>query len=205
MKMPFSTGVHLKERASTHLSSMQRCFPSISYENYSKWHLIQSPVNTPLPCESFRRSSRPQTLHSHPHPPTINRACECVIRVLLDPPLIHWDDISQKPHSRLQAEPVPPPVAARTQRLFLMITELVNRNLTALGKFSRPQLISLFQTANARTQLNLYKYCGKIKRKIINVIEGTSPMPLQMPKILNLSSQCKYLVLFYFIQIKQSA
>ena len=56
------------------------------------------------------------------------------------------------------------PLATRTHRLFLMITELVNRNLTVSGMFADLSS-SLFQAPNERTKLNLYKYCCKIQRK----------------------------------------
>lgn len=176
-------------------------FPSLSYENYSKWSLMESPMNAPSPPpESFRDSSHPRT-SPHTIIPHHQMVCGRVTTGLLDSLLFHWDEVSQKPHSQIQAEPVLPRVASRTGSQFLVIAELVNRNLTVLREFSRPHLISQFQRGNMRDKLSLHKYCCKVKRKIINV-ERASPVPFHMPRILNLSSQCNHLVLVYFIWIK---
>lgn len=162
--MPFSIGALLKERPSTPLSSMQRCFPNISYENDSKRHVSQGPVNAPLPCESFRHSERPQTLSSHSHlPPSPEsvsvwpEACWVLSPSTETESLIRNHTVDSQWSLRW-------PLATRTHRLFLMITELVNRNLTVSGMFADLSS-SLFQAPNERTKLNLYKYCCKIQRK----------------------------------------
>lgn len=176
-------------------------FLSLSYENYSKWPLMESPINAHPPPESFRDSSHPQ-ISTHTIIPHHQMVCGRVTTGLLDSLLFHWDEVSQKPHSQIQAEPVLLHVASRTRSQFLVIAELVNRNLTVLGEFSRPHLISQFQRSNMRNKLSLHKYCCKIKKKIINVVASASPVPFLMPRILNLSSQCNHLVLVYFIRIK---
>lgn len=149
---------------------------------------MESPVTTPLAHESFRHSSHPQTLYSH-----------WFVNVWLKASWSLSSSTELKPlrnHTQLQGHPVPQTLASRTQRLFLVITELVNRNLTLLGEFSRLHLISQFQKANMRDTQNLHKYCCKTKEKIKNVIE--SPRPFQMPKILSLFSQCNYSIIFFY-------
>lgn len=83
------------------------------------------------------------------------------------------------------------PLATRTQRLFLMITELVNRNQTVSGMFADLSSSSAWNTRHLMRELNktYTNIAVKSKGKIINVIAGASPKPLQMPKILTLSSK----------------
>lgn len=148
---------------------------------------MESPVNTPLPHESSRHSSHPQTLYSHWFVNMWPKASWSLSSSTELKPL--------RNHTQLQTQPVPQPLASRTQRLFLVITELVNRNLTLLGEFSRLHPTSQFQKANMRDTQNLHTYCCKTKEKIINVIG--SPRPFQMPKILSFFSQCNYSVIFF--------
>lgn len=155
---------------------------------------MESPVNTPLPHESFRHSSHPQTLHQpHNFPPS-----HWFVNVWLKASWSLSSSPELKPlrnHIQLQAQPL----ASRTQRLFLAIIELVNRNLTLLGEFSRPHLISQFQRANMSDTQNLHKYCCKTKKRVINVVESLKPF--QLSKIFKLFHQ--YSVIFCLIQVKQ--
>lgn len=156
------------------------------------------PVNVPLHCESFRHSSHPQSLHQSHHFPSSH----WFVNVWLKASWSLSSSLELKPlrnHFQLQAEPVPQPLASRTRRLFLAIIELVNRNLTLLGEFSRPHLISQFQTANMRDTQNLHKYCCKTKKKVINV--GESLKLFQLSKIFKLFHQ--YSVTFCLIQVQQ--
>lgn len=138
-----------------------------------KWQVASDGESCSLPPHPWviQAPSQSQNLHSHCLLPTSRRAQGCVTTALLDSLLIHGNEASEKPHSQLQAEPRPPHSASGTSRLFSVITELVNRNSTVLGEFSRPCLISQFQRAHVRNKLNLHKSCCEIKRKVTNVAE----------------------------------
>ena len=190
MKMLVSTRHFWKRQTSTYLSSVRGAFQTYRRKvttNGIRWRVLLTLPSPPLPHESFRHSSHPQTLYSH-----------LFVNVWLKTSWSLSSSTEPKPlrnHTQLQAESVPQPLASRTQGLFLVITELVNRNLTLLGEFSRLYLISQFQKANMSDTQKLHKYCCKTKKKIINVIE--SQRSFQMPKIFNLFSQCSYSVIFF--------
>lgn len=199
--MPFSTGALLKETTWTYLSSMWGAFQAFHMKITASglwWGVLLMPAPHLSHSGIHHTHRSPLT----PSSPITKWFVDGVTTGLLDSLLFHWDEVSQKPHSQIQAEPVLLHVASRTRSQFLVIAELVNRNLTVLGEFSRPHLISQFQRSNMRNKLSLHKYCCKIKKKIINVVARASPVPFLMPRILNLSSQCNHLVLVYFIRIK---
>lgn len=201
--MPFSTGALLKETTWTYLSYMWGAFQAFHMNITASglwWRVLLTPPHTHLSHSGIHHT------HSSPLTPS-SPITKWFVDVWL---LVFWILSSSTEMRYLRNHILKSKqslyhllhVASRTGSQFLVIAELVNRNLTVLGEFSRPHLISQFQRGNMRNKLSLHKYCCKIKRKIINVVASASPVPFQMPRILNFSSQCNHLVLVYFIRIK---
>jgi hypothetical protein len=81
-------------------------------------------------------------------------------------------------HSSLTTACAASSLLPHSLRLFWVVTEFVKRNLTVLGEFSKPHLISQVQKTDLRNKLRLHKYCCyKAKRKII-IVKSQSPMPI---------------------------
>lgn len=115
--------------------------------------------------ESFRDPSHPQT-SIHTIIPHHQMFCARVTKGLLDS-LPFTEMRYLRNHTQIQAEPVLLlHVASRTGNQFLVIPELVNGNLTVLGEFSRPHLISQFQRGNMRNKLSLQSIAVKSKGKL---------------------------------------